>query len=231
LEEKWIEHTREHYRREIELAYEAFEAVMDGLDRLDGQDRTVEESARLTSIVQAFNSLKTALDTLQRGYYQQSLGLTRMALESWIVGRDASSRLETAEALLYGKGRLDSFAVMAERVLGDRRAWEANYGPLSEMGAHPRHASLAMVSTDTPEGERLLVLGGFYNERLAAFALDRVLMGLMTMMGEVTFMEPMWGVDYKSVFDEVAETVGEIRDKASTAGWWQSSPIPRPPIP
>lgn len=64
------------------------------------------ESVRIFLAIRSFNSLRTARQTLERGYYQQAMTLVRMAMEDQLVAEDAEAYTPTLDALLDGNGKI-----------------------------------------------------------------------------------------------------------------------------
>ena len=149
----------------------ALDQVIQGLNEFGkhkGEPQGELESARLFLATHTFRNLRLALGTLERGYYHQSLGLARMAMEDTLVAEDIETCPETLRALLFDEGKLGrgtlSYQEMADRIseqAGD--AWRTDYGDVSKYGAHPRMKALESSVMWDDYGKSHLSLASFYD--------------------------------------------------------------------
>ena len=180
--------TRERRGHELAAVDSALDQILQGFDALAnlkaGPDSRLEE-AQVILAVRSFNSLHTARQVLEQGYYQQASTLVRMAMEDQLVSEDAERHPPTLDALLDGKGSINSgdltFGKMAERISPEaRETWDLNYGNLSERAAHPRRKSLMALVT----ARGTLPPGGNYDEvgvnAVLFYLLDQLQMVLRT---------------------------------------------------
>ena len=141
--------------RELEVVDAALGQILQGLDAFAYVKQRPDsrlENAQMFLAVRSFNSLHTARQLLERGYYQQASTLVRMAMEDQLVAEDAETHPPTLDALLDAKGSISSgdlsYGKMAERISPEaKKAWDEKYGDLSARAAHPRRLSLLMLTT------------------------------------------------------------------------------------
>lgn len=132
-----------------------------------------------------FNNVRCAYTLLQSGYYTQALTLVRSAMEDDLVALDCEKFDATVGALLDGQGELGkgkfTYAVMAKRQGEESyKAWNYNYGSLSEYAAHARRKSLRiLVDPDT----QAIQLGGMYHSVLFIGTCDVLLRAASSMAG------------------------------------------------
>ena len=204
-----------NHRRELEAVDGALEQILRGYEEFRSRKRKSDdclETARLLLVIRSFNSLRTARQTLERGYYQQAMALVRMAMEDQLVAEDAEIYPPTMVALLDGEGKLGkgtlALSEMASRLSPKARAaWDSDYGDASEYGAHPRHKSLqGLISWD--QYEQLTVMpGSSYNKAEVNFVLYHVLRSLVYVMATTCKITHQVGSNWcdavKPVFEEV----------------------------
>ena len=138
--------------RELEVVDAALDQILQGLDAFAYVKQRPDsrlEDAQMFLAVRSFNSLHTARQLLERGYYQQASTLVRMAMEDQLV---AETHPSTLDALLDAKGSISSgdlsYGKMAERISREaKKAWDEKYGDLSARAAHPRRLSLLTLTT------------------------------------------------------------------------------------
>lgn len=66
-------------------------------------DITDENKAKMSLLSQNFNTLKCAVDLALRGYYSQSMNLTRHVYENWVAYHYLIKKPQKAHVLLNGK--------------------------------------------------------------------------------------------------------------------------------
>ena len=159
---------RQMHGREMRAVEAALDDVLRGLSEYGSQRQKPDgrlESARIFLATRSFNSLRMALQVLERGYYQQAMALVRMAKEDQLVARDVEVQPSTLAALFGDEGRIGKFGKMAERVsVKAKAAWDDDYGRLSRFGAHPRVDSLRGLVAYDSSGNVSLRAGGRYDE-------------------------------------------------------------------
>ena len=172
LDQATADTIRENHSVELEV----FETALDQLIRgfydfssLKPRPDNRLESARLFLSTRSINSLRIALQSLERGYYQQAMTLVRMVYEDQLVAKDIENHPPTLKALLEGEGRIGkgqfTFAEMAKRISPEAKAkWDDDYGKLSEYAAHTRLASIRGLNTIGPDGQEVLQLGSQYDK-------------------------------------------------------------------
>ena len=159
---------RMNHRRELEVVDSALDQVLQGLDAFAYVKQRPDsrlEDAQMLLAVRSFNSLHTARQLLEVGYYQQASTLVRMTMEDQLVAEDAETHPPTLDALLDAKGSISSgdltYGKMAERISPEsKKAWDEKYGDLSARAAHPRRLSLLTLTTVG----RTVRPGGHYDE-------------------------------------------------------------------
>ena len=100
---------RERHAREFRAVEAALDDILRGLSDFGSQKVYPDnrlESARLFLATRSFNSLRTAAQVLERGYYQQAMALVRMTKEDQMVALDAESNPATLSALLDDEGKI-----------------------------------------------------------------------------------------------------------------------------
>ncbi len=176
---------RRNHGRELEVVDVALNQILQGLDAFAYSKQRPDsrlEDAQMFLTVRSFNSLHTARQLLERGYYQQASTLVRMAMEDQLVAEDAETHPPTLDALLDARGDFREgglrFGAMAERISPEtKRAWKEKYGDLSERAAHPRRLSLLTLATV----QRTVRPGGHYDE----FQVKVTILYLLEQLGQV----------------------------------------------
>ena len=161
-----------NHARELAVVDDALNQIIIGFNDFSsrkGKPDNPLESARIFLAIRSFNSLRTARQTLERGYYQQAMTLVRMAMEDQLVAEDAETHTPTLDALLDGKGKISrgnlALTKMAERISPKaKEAWDSDYRFASEYAAHPRERSLRGLISTGPEGQINLQAGSHYDE-------------------------------------------------------------------
>lgn len=225
---------RAEHARELNAVYAALDEILRGLSDFgakQGKPKDDLESARLFLATRSFNSLYSAVRMLERGYFQQSLSLVRMAKEDQLVARDAEHNSPTLDALLHGRGRIGSgslsFARMAERLSPKtKEAWDEDYGFLSEHGVHTRLKGLRSLVASGPDGRPVLPPGGQYDKVWVNAALYYTLRELVQTFATVAQLtvpaEVDWITGAMPAFEEVDTlwrridewAAGELRESA-----------------
>ena len=195
---------RERHAREFSAVEAALEDILRGLSdfgsqKLNPDDRL--ESARLFLATRSFNSLRTAVQVLERGYYQQAMALVRMAKEDQMIALDSESNPAALSALLDDDGELGrgdlSLGKMAERVSAKtKEAWNDNYGMLSRYGAHPRRGSIEKLVEIGPNGKIVLRPGSHYDETWVSVVLYYPLRELVQVFATVAKVTAFAGIDW-----------------------------------
>ena len=217
---------RERHAREFSAVEAALDDILRGLfdfgsQKLKPDDRL--ESARLFLATRSFNSLRTAVQVLERGYYQQAMTLVRMAKEDQLVALDSESNPAALSALLDDKdkiGRGDfSLGKMAERVSAKtKEVWDDDYGMLSRYGAHPRRGSLEELVEIGPDGKMILRPGSHYDETWVGVVLYYTLRELVQVFATVAKITAAAGIDWVtgaiSTLEEVDNLWRQIDERA-----------------
>ena len=206
---------RTNHARELDVVDAALDQILLGLNEFGSRKERPDnrlESARLFLAVRSFNSLRTARQTLERGYYQQALTLVRMAMEDQLVVEDAENYDPTLTALLDGKGKIGrgdlALQRMAERISPKaREVWDTNYGTLSKRAAHPRLESIQGLTAIGPDGQVTLRPGSHYDPVEARIVLYYLLRQLVQVMKTTATLTTQVGSDWINrtmpVFKEV----------------------------
>ena len=197
---------RERHAREINAVEAALDEILRGFSDFGSHRQKPDnrlESARLFLATRSFNSVRTALQVLERGYYQQAMALVRMAKEDQMVALDSESNPATLSALLDGNGKLGSgdlaLGKMAERVSAKtKQVWEDDYGLLSHYGAHPRRGSIEELVEIGSDGQVVLRAGSHYDEVWVNIALYYMLRELVQMFATVGKLTASAGVNWAS---------------------------------
>ena len=159
---------RVNHGHDLEVVNVALDQILQGLDAFAYVKQRPDsrlEDAQMFLAVRSFNSLHTARQLLERGYYQQASTLIRMAMEDQLVVEDAETHPPTLDALLDDKGSISSgdltYGKMAERISPEaKKVWDEKYGGLSARAAHPRRLSMLSLTTV----RRTVRPGGHYDE-------------------------------------------------------------------
>ena len=181
------------------------------------------ESARIFLAIRSFNSLRTARQTLERGYYQQAMTLVRMAMEDQLVAEDAEAYTPTLDALLDGNGKIGrgdlALTNMAERISPKaKEAWDSDYRFVSEYAAHPRERSLrGLISTD-PEGQINLQAGSNYDEVEVNAVLCYLLRELVFVMNTTAKLTAGAGSDWADRSTRLLKDVKCLRQQIDAWG-------------
>ena len=207
---------RVNHHRELRVVDAALEQILQGLDAfasMKGRPDNRLESARLFLATRSFNSLRTARQVLEHGYYQQASTLVRMSMEDQLIAEDAENHPPTLCALLDDNGRISrgelTYGKMAERISPEaREAWNQGYGDLSERAAHPRRMSLLALTTLRPDGRVTLRPGShYYDEVEVKVVLYYLVTQLVAVMRTVSLLTAnvgsTWVEDAIQTFDDV----------------------------
>ena len=235
MDDKTAATVRERHTRQFRAAEAALDHVLRGLSDFasrKGKPDNRLESASLFLATRSYNSLRTALQVLERGYYQQAMALVRMAQEDQLIALDAENYPKTLSALLDGDGKLGrgdlALTEMAKRVSPMvKDAWDHDYGALSMYGAHPRVGSLqGLVTVGT--GEHLVLRsGGHYDEMWVNIVLYFMLRELGQVLAIVEAVTASAGVDWAtgamptfkeidSLWRQIDEWFGEQLDESAS---------------
>ena len=164
-----IRNEHDHWFTAIETA---LDQVIQGLNEFaehKGQPTSELESARLFLATRTFRNLHTALRLVERGYWQQALGVIRMAMEDMLVTEDIEGNPAALNALFskegrFGRGEL-TYQKMAERI--SKRtgsAWATDYGDVSKYAAHPGMKALESIVTWNAAGKPHLSIASSYDK-------------------------------------------------------------------
>ena len=91
------------HNRELSVVNDGLNAILEGLDLLNGRRIPKDDQLTRTKIglvTMSFNSLFVALQTLERGYSQQAKSLVRIAAEAMLIAEDCEVHQPTLEALV-----------------------------------------------------------------------------------------------------------------------------------
>lgn len=203
---------RKRHAREFMAAETALDHILRGFSDFASSKHKPDnplESARLFLVTRSYNSLRTALQVLERGYHQQAMALVRMAQEDQLIALDAENHPPTLAALMDGDGKLGkgelALAKMAERVsCKAKQAWDNDYGDLSKYGTHPRTESMQGLVTVGAEGQLVLRPGGKYDELWIKLVLYHVLRELAQVLATLTTTVGVdWATGAFTTFEEV----------------------------
>ena len=125
LDEEAAADIRAHYYQELIVVDAALDQILGGLDdfgSIKGKPDSRLESARLFLATRSFNSLWTARQVLERGYFQQAMALIRMVMEDQLIADDIAIHPPTLDGLLDENKNIGSFASMADRLGPQGRA-------------------------------------------------------------------------------------------------------------
>lgn len=197
---------QEKHEDDLVLAEEALELILRGWTEFASQKQRPDnplESARLFLVTRSFNSLRMALPTLEQGYYQQAMALTRMAMEDQLITHDIEIHAPTLDTLLSGKGSLRA-KFMAKRLSPKAKAaWDSDYSTLSRYATHPEFTSLQWLNSVGSDGLPNLLPGSSYDR-------EKFLIALYYLLGElVKVMETMAKASYSAGIDWDANLVSD----------------------
>ncbi len=155
----------EQHGRELSLCEQLINSYLNGFSTLPPiSDSIGLRTVLLLLTTRGFNSLWSSFNLFKKGYYSQSIILTRSALEDWLTGEDCRTNTETLNLLLEGKDefwkREFKFHQMAKRLpeqIAD--SWKSIYDSMSSI-AHPRTPSLTMLFTPSKD----IRLGAYYDK-------------------------------------------------------------------
>ena len=182
------------------------------------------ESGWLFLATRTFRNLHMALNTLERGYYQQSLGLVRMAMEDMLVAKDIENYPKTLSALLFDEHKLGrdelQYQAMADRISEQTgNAWRIDYGDVSKYGAHPRMKALESSVRWSEQTVPHLSLASHYDEDLVAACVVMVAGESVNVMGVAIKLlhgtRSNWLQSARSPFENLETLIDEIGQIAS----------------
>ena len=217
---------RENHSIELEIVETAIDQVIRGFydfSSLKPRPDNRLESARLFLSTRSINSLRMALQSLERGYYQQAMTLVRMVYEDQLVAKDIEHHPPTLKALLEGEGKIGkgqfTFAEMAKRISpGAKAKWDDDYGKLSEYAAHTRLASLRGLNTISLDGQEILQPGSQYDKVRTMITLYYMTQAIDDVMGTVSITTYLVGSDWDSdampIYEKVKSLGTEIDEWA-----------------
>ena len=216
----------ENHSHELEVIYEALEQVLRGFNEFsDRKERTDNklEGARVFLAIKSFNSLRVAMNELERGYTQQALTLIRTVMEDQLVVEDAENYPATLEALFddtdkLGKGKL-TFSNMAQRVSPKaKEVWDSNYRFVSRFAAHPRNLSIRKLITVDSDGKIILRPGSHYDRvevnTVIFYTLGELLKVMATMAKLTHSVRSNWADDALPVIEKVNSLYYHIDEEA-----------------
>ena len=189
--------------------------ILRGLDEIVSLKPTIEdrlEQARRLLALRKFNSIWASLGLLERGCYQQSWALVRMAMEDRLVAIDIAKHPPTLEALLGNgddKWRGDlSFKRMADRCSSEQAGmWEWDYGLASALAAHPRPGSVQSLADNGPDERPTFHVGNRYNRRLTRVILGYLLIELLYLMAQMDILTSSAGSNWSAGADPAAAEI------------------------
>lgn len=208
--------------REVSLCQQLLNSYLNGFNTLpEIKDTGGLKTVLLLLTTRGFNSLWCSFNLFKKGYYSQSIILTRSALEDWLTGEDCRTRPETLDLLIHGKDefwkREFKFHQMAKRLPEQiEEAWKSIYDSVSSI-AHPRTPSLAMLLAPN-KGIRL----GCYYDKFHFLKAYQVWMVAISLLPEALYniMESEaddWWQTYSPLY---AATMPEIeRAKEQLSAW------------
>ena len=221
-EERIASAIRANHARELRTVDAGLNRVLHGIDdfaRVKDEPDNALEAASLFLAVRSFNSLWVARQALEKGYYQQTFSLVRMAMEDQLVARDSENYPATLDALFEGKGRITrgkfAFKEMAGRLPPEEgEGWLGQYLEVSAYASHPAPDSMRGVTSVEPSGRKVLRPGGHEYDRLA---IDDAIYHLLTEIIDVlaNLAKVLWGIDSEWVVDTVPvrEQLTSVRNK------------------
>ena len=214
-EDKVANTIRKKYSPQLAVVDAAINQILRGIDDvalLTHPPYQQLDAARIFLITRSSFSLRLARQTLERGYYEQTLALIRMVMEDQLVANDAEGHPATLQALMedegmLGKGQL-SLGKMAERVSpGARGVWADDYGTVSAFGAHPRPQSIRALTEVTTDGRLILSPHSFYDEihvSIVLYYLLREVEQVMATTAKLTFsVGSEWLLEAQPISKEV----------------------------
>ncbi|MDD5486383.1 MAG: hypothetical protein PHW65_02360 [Dehalococcoidales bacterium] len=150
---------------EVSLCERLLSSYLNGFSTLPPiSDSIGLRTVLLLLTTRGFNSLWSSFHLFRKGYYSQSIILTRSALEDWLIGEDCRNNPGTLNLLLEGKDefwrREFKFHQMAKRLPEQiAESWKSIYDSMSSI-AHPRTPSLTMLFTPSKD----IRLGPYYDK-------------------------------------------------------------------
>ena len=196
FEEVVVTQTREAWSGELDAIRSGLDEILRGMDELASLKPSPEdelELARRSLALRKFNSMWAALGLLERGCYQQSLALVRMAMEDRLVAIDVEKHPRTLEAYLHDpdekwKGKL-SFKSMASRCSPkEMELWDHDYGIASALASHPRAGSFRTLADNGPGQRPTLHVGNRYNGPLVRVILGYLLIELLYLLAQMEIL-------------------------------------------
>ena len=162
--------TSSKLRGTVDLLQRALSLYALGMSLGHAPDNTDATLARMGLISQNFNSLKTAVDLVCRGYYLQSMGLMRNIYENWLAFWYLSKY--PAEAERWLDARWDSQPPKAEtmknKIDHPSKSMKAKLGEFNAELCRFAHTDpVAIIPLlSAREGERTVHFGVTYDARL-----------------------------------------------------------------
>ena len=224
---------RNRHREWFEAIETALDQVIRGLNEFAEQKRKPKdelESARLFLATGTFRSLHTALSLVERGYYQQSAGLVRTAMEEMLIAEDVEIYPKTLEVLMHGNpdnkvrlGRDDlSYGAMVARISPKAaEAWKKTYDAVSVYATHPRSAGLELLVTWDSQSKSHLGLRPRYDREQLAVCVELIagecLHLIKTVMQALHGIERDWVLETHPAFANLESLIDEVRQEVKTS--------------
>jgi hypothetical protein len=216
LEEQVYQRAVHTHAQEVDLAHQLERQLLSGFELIQGTKTSgaVQELGYLLCIG-GTNFLHVAFDLALKGYYAQSLSLTRSAFEFWLAGAYLVSEPEQASRLKERDSKWpppkemrkrisQSFAGEDVRAESIRRALEKTYDYLCRF-PHPAFFSLGSVY----DSDKSLRIGPFYNRNRLLICVDNAYR-TATLLG--TLLETCFSTLLNAEWRKRSEALGERVD-------------------
>lgn len=216
---------RANHARELGGIDAALNQILAGFEEFrsrKGRADDRKEGAWLFLTTRSFNSLRIARQSLNHGYYQQAISLTRMVMEDQLIAEVIEEHCFVLAALLdgrpeLGKGKLRFTEIANLLPREGRDLWVNDHGLASSYAAHPRLKSMQLLTLPSQGNGRLLGMGSFFYEKevvnmVLYFMLDQLVKVMATLRKVTDSVWSEWSTDSKPAFEEVLFLREQILD-------------------
>ena len=201
--------------RIVGVAFEQIASGLQGIGTLNDLDHPKLSLAWFKLVTLACSSLRTSMLVLRYGYYFQSIGLVRTAMEANLIARDRDFQahqnpLRVLEEEI-GSGDFTINNILNRLPESESQTQKKRYGDLSEWGSHLRRRSLELIQ----HGSGMNIAGHCEKDVLLS-ALKVILyelLKLLEIMGKLSeLVEFNWAISAHPVIIDVGVLLEDITD-------------------
>ena len=201
--------------RILDIAFEQIASGLQTIGTLNNEEHSELSFAWFKLIGLAWSSLRTSMLVLKHGYYFQSLGLVRTAMEANLVAQDQDFQNHPNPLYVLeeeiGKGDFTINNILQRLPMPNRQVQKNNYGELSESGSHLRRKSLGLIQRGSG-----MNVAGHYDEDLLLKVLRVILSEMLKLIDVMRnlseLVEFKWAPSAAPVAIDVAALLEDISE-------------------